>query len=163
MIKRALILLTLILAADAVAQQPDTRVIGLVTQDKNGLFLFMAIATPKEVKASATQLDVKDGLDTGTIRYPRELFDKLWEEAKTNGMSEFLENEDAPTDQDLEPAKNYLVTIGNGPGGDKYKIPKCSASPVIVAFVQRLANGMLPEGSPGLYEPCPPANAGRPK
>ena len=50
MIKRALILLALCIPGFAAAQQPDIRVINLVTQDKNGLFLFMVVATPKEVK-----------------------------------------------------------------------------------------------------------------
>jgi hypothetical protein len=156
MIKRALLLLALSICGSAFAQQPNQRVMSLITQDKNGLFIVMLIATPDEVRASANQLAVGAG-EPKPVRYPRELFDELWLEAKSLGLAEFISKGDSAPDADVGASRNYIISIGNGPDGETYLVPKCSATPAIVSFVRRLANGLLPAGSPGLYEPCPEA------
>ena len=154
MIKRFLILFALATPGLAVAQQPEQRVMSLITQDKNGLFIFMAIATPEEVRASASQLGVGDGGNARPVRYPRKLFDELWEEAKSLELSEFISRSDEGADEDVGASRNYIISIGNGPGGETYSVPKCNASPAIVSFIKRLTNNMLPAGSPGLFEAC---------
>jgi hypothetical protein len=153
MIRPALLLLMLVVSCHVVAQQPEPRVMSLITQDMNGLYIFMAVASSDDVRASASQLGVGKGGKANPVRYPRKLFDELWEEAKSLELSEYISKSER-SDEDVGASKNYIISIGYGPDGDTYHVPKCSAPPAIVLFLKRLTNNMLPAGSPGLYEAC---------
>jgi hypothetical protein len=151
--KRALILLALCIPSLALAQEPPNRMLGLVTQDQNGLFVVLVVATPSEVKASVRQISAGHSVEPEVSPYPRELFDELWLNARDLELSKFV----ATNVPDVGASKNYVITIGmdNKPNREMYSVPKCAAPPAVVLFVKRLAHDLLPAGSPGLFEPCP--------
>ena len=155
MLKRALIFLAVLIPTLSSAQESEYRVMSLMSQDENGLFILVVKATPEKVEASVQQLGKPQGsaLDHDT-RYPRELFDALWMEAESGRLSQYVTDEVPGSKEDGGAASNYIVSTSNGISGKTYMVPKCSASAAIVSFVRRLTNSLLPAGSPGVPKTC---------
>jgi hypothetical protein len=157
MIKRALIILALGLPGLSAAQPAEYRVISLMSQDKNGLFVLVVKATPEGVNARVQQLGAKQTADPKVASYPRELFDELWTEVESAGFSEYVAKHIPGSKEDGGAARNYIVSTSNGFSGQTYMIPKCSASATSVSFIQRLRRDLLPPDSPDELKPCPTA------
>ena len=154
--KRILLLLLLAFSGHAFAETIDGRTLGLTTQDKNGFHMVLITANAKA--ASSSVLSVVSDKPARKIHanYSRERFEKLWSGVNTLDLSPYKLSKET---KDLGPADNYIVTIGFGGGMDDlvsmtYLIPKCKASPEIMAFINKLVAGLLPVGSPGLLHPC---------
>jgi hypothetical protein len=157
MMNRVLISIALLIPGLLAAQQAEYRVMSLMSQDKNGLFMLVVTATPGEVSARVQELGTN--AEPKIAPYPRELFDELWQQMKRVGLSKHITKSIPGSREDGRAAKNYLISTSDGSTGETYMVPKCSASADIVALVRKLANDMLPAGSPDLFEPCRAAAA----
>jgi hypothetical protein len=156
MTKQTLLLLALCIPGLCAAQEPTDRMLGLVTQDQNGLFVVLVVAMPGEVRASVRQFSPEHAGDVKSFPYSRELFDELWLSAKNLGLSAYA----ATNVPDVRASENYVITIGMGtdPKRETYLVPKCTAPAAIASFVKRLTHELLPPGSPGLFAPCTESN-----
>jgi len=149
-------LLFLVFSGHAFAETIDGRTLGLTTQDKNGFHMVLVVVNGKA--ASSSVLSVASDKPARKIHanYSSERFEKLWSSVNTLDLSPYKLSKET---KDLGPADNYIVTIGFGGRMDDlvsmtYLIPKCKASPEIMAFINKLVAGLLPVGSPGLLHSC---------
>ena len=160
MIKLALLFLSVSAVGVASAQQADDRVLGLTTQDHNGLHIILVVASSGKARASVRSMSPGQPRDAKISDYSLTLFDELWLKAQKLGLSAFTLKDDA---QDVQAAKNYVLTVSrpNSQGGglirNTYLVPKCGTEADIESFAKQIAGDLLPPGSPGLFEPCPHA------
>lgn len=156
-------LLLLLFAGSVAAQDVDSRTLSLATQDRNGMFMLTVIAFPDRTKATIRNF-FEPEQDPPIVDYPKERFEQLWRQADALDLERFAVVNGSG---DIEPAFHYVVTVMQDHDGQRrargYRIPKCGIAPELDAFVQAMANGLLPPGSPGLFKPCaPPATAADP-
>ena len=158
MMCRWLPLVLLLFVGGAAAQDVDSRMLALATQDRNGMFLLTVVAFPDRTKATLRNFLEREQ-DPPIVDFPRQRFEQLWQQASTLDLERFAVDKEAAGD--IEPAFHYIVTILEERDGQRrtrgYKIPKCGITAELDAFVQTIANGLLPPGSPGLFKPCAPA------
>ena len=158
--KLALLLLSLTAAGVASAQQADDRVLGLTTQDHNGLHIILVVASSDKARASVRSMSPGHPRDAKILDYSLTLFEELWLKAQKLDLSAFTPKNDS---QDVQAAENYVLTISksNSQSGDlirsTYLIPKCGAEADVESLAKQIAGDLLPSGSPGLFEPCPHA------
>ena len=156
MIKFLVLLLSLSVSAQALAEQAGDRLLGLTTQDKNGLHIVFVAESPSKVLASVRRFSPGYTGEAQLSDYPRERFDELWLRTQELDLSAFASGNDA---SNVEATKNYVLTVETRSNGVSkrtiYLIPKCGPAPNVVSLVMRLTADLLPAGSPGLFESCP--------
>lgn len=158
MLQRALMVLAALIPVLSAAQDDDYRVLSLMSQDENGLFVLTITATPEKVEAKVQPLGRPQSPDPKRATYPRELFDALWVEVDNGLLSRYVTDVTPGSRDDGGAARNFIVSTSNGVSGRHFMVPKCAASPAIVTFVRRLTNDLLPAGSPGMPRACKRAN-----
>ena len=145
------------LAGAVAAEISDSRMLALLTQDRNGVFILTVVALPDRTQAVVRNF-AEQGREPPVVDYPRERFEQLWQQAATLDLARFAVGGNA---ENTAPAYNYVISVIDERDGQRqnrgYKIPKCGIAPEHEAFVRSLANGLPPSGSPGLFEPCAPA------
>ena len=152
MFKFLLIALAILAPNLATSAPPQDRSLGITTQDKNGLFVVVVTSNKGEAKIGVTEFSDRRSGETEVSTYSGDRFEDLWLISQELGLKDFT----AGTPSDIGAGKNYVITIGWGgkAAREMYLVPKCSAPQSIVSFVERLTEGFLPAGSPGLMRPC---------
>jgi hypothetical protein len=156
MIKKYVLLILMLLSGHVAAETAHYRVLSVVTQDKNGLNMVTVVANAKAVTASVLIFPTNESTRKPPSSYPRERFDEIWDKTQQLDLEKYIASEDT---KDLSPATNYLLTIGFGDSLETvskkiYMIPKCGAPQELIDLVTKLANDLLPKGSPGLFYDC---------
>lgn len=131
------------------AQAAESRILGFSTQDQNGLH----IITISREREAAVVRTVPGGAteDPPIISYPSTRFDEVWTQLAAIDLSAL---ESTERDRDIDAAVNYVLVVGGIAFRRTYLVPKCGAAPEVEALVASLTEGLLPDGSPGLFHAC---------
>ncbi len=154
-IARCLVLTLLFLAGGAWAQE-SLRMLSLTTQDRNGLHVLTVGAGARWIEASVMTSKPDTPMDRRRTEYPRERFDEVWAGIAAQDLSAYRAG---PGTGDIGAWKHYVLTVMvdgriRSAQPDVYLIPKCDPPEGFRPLMERLANGLLPEGSPGLLRAC---------
>jgi hypothetical protein len=154
-IARCLVLALLFVAGGAWAKD-DLRMLSLTTQDRNGLHVLTIGAGTRWVEASVMSSKSDRPMDRRRSDYPRERFDEVWAGIAALDLSAYKAG---PGAGDIGAWKHYVLTVmvdarDRSAQPDVYLVPKCDPPEGFQSLMERLANGLLPEGSPGLLRAC---------
>lgn len=114
------------------------------TQDANGSYMITFAHGAVSVRGRTGTVPV-DRVQDYDARKAQRLSDDIAQLAK-DGLN-------GPVDAGhLHPELNYIVIL-QSPDGTRTTLsfPKCARNPRVDDVMKRLANGLLPEGSPGIY------------
>ena len=134
--------------AAASSATKDDRIIGFVTQDTNGIHFVTIVA-----KLSAAS--VRSGApgtphEPHDVPYPTARFDSVWQAIQNDGFARF----ETHGEQHLHVESNFAVMISAAGIEHSFLIPKCSAPSDVTGVIEAMTQGLLPDGSPGLFKPC---------
>jgi hypothetical protein len=151
----------------AQAQENAARYVMFTTQDRNGLHFLLVRANSRSVVVAATTYSETGESERREWDYPRDVFDRIWNRIAAGELAAFeAEKEKVGL---IGQDKHYVLQVASPePGqalsevGDLYLVPKCGAAESIHSMMSELAQGFLPEGSPGQFHLCPETTGDKP-
>lgn len=128
----------------------EARAIAFTTQDTNGVHFVTLVSSPSLTEAVVRTISNTSRGEPVPVAYPVDRFDDVWN--KINSVE--FERYSVAAEGSVDQAHNYVFMVDFPEAPRGYRIPKCGIDRDALVFVEMAIEGLLPEGSPGLFEQC---------
>lgn len=146
----AILVLTLATATQ-MRLDDGNRAIMFATQDVNGLHMVSTFSWESKTRAAVRTFSKTSRGEPKDVDYPPQRFDDAWQKLKGREFERYR----TAGQGDAESAYNYVFVLTDSNTHLNFRIPKCGIDDETLRFVRGFTQELLPEGSPGLFEPCP--------